>query len=33
MESDPLFAGIREKPAFAEIRAAGIACQNNFLAQ
>jgi tetratricopeptide (TPR) repeat protein len=33
MESDPLFAGIREKPAFAEIRAAGIACQNSFLAQ
>lgn len=33
MESDPMFTSLRAKPEFAEIRAAGIQCQNNFLSQ
>jgi len=32
MDLDRLFASVRAKPEFAEIRAAGIACQKNFLA-
>jgi serine/threonine protein kinase/DNA-binding winged helix-turn-helix (wHTH) protein/Flp pilus assembly protein TadD len=31
MDSDPMFANLRAKPEFVEIRAAGIQCQNNFL--
>lgn len=31
MDSDPLLAGLRGKPEFALIRAAGVACQQNFL--
>ena len=33
IESDPLFAGLRTTPEYADIRAAGLACQNSFLAQ
>jgi len=33
IESDPLFANLRATPEYAEIRAAGLACQNSFLAQ
>jgi len=33
IDFDPLFASVRSKPEFAEIRSAAIACQNNFLAQ
>jgi tetratricopeptide (TPR) repeat protein len=33
MESDPLFASLRSTAAYAEIRAAGRACQDRFLAQ
>jgi tetratricopeptide (TPR) repeat protein len=33
MESDPMFTNLRVKPEFADIRAAGIQCQNNFLSQ
>jgi len=33
MESDPMFKNLRARPEFAEIRAAGIQCQNNFLSQ
>ena len=33
MESDPMFTNLRGKPEFADIRAAGIQCQNNFLSQ
>ena len=33
IESDPLFANLRATPKYAEIRAAGVACQNAFLAQ
>jgi hypothetical protein len=32
MEKDPLLASIRGTPEFAEIRQAGIACQQRFLA-
>ena len=32
MDSDTLFAGLRGNPEFALIRAAGVACQQNFLA-
>ena len=32
MESDPFFASVRAMPEFAAIRAAGMACQQNFLA-
>jgi serine/threonine protein kinase/DNA-binding winged helix-turn-helix (wHTH) protein len=32
MDSDPLLAGLRHHPEFARIRAAGIACQQEFLA-
>jgi hypothetical protein len=32
MDSDPLLASVRTMPEFAAIRAAGIACQQNFLA-
>jgi hypothetical protein len=33
MDSDPSFASLREKREFAEVRSAGIACQNDFVAQ
>jgi hypothetical protein len=33
IDSDPLFANIRQKPEFAEIRSAAIQCQNKFLAE
>jgi serine/threonine protein kinase/Flp pilus assembly protein TadD len=33
MDSDPMFKSLRVKPEFAEIRAAGIQCRNNFLSQ
>jgi hypothetical protein len=33
MESDPLFANLRSTDGYAEIRAAGLACQDRFLAQ
>jgi DNA-binding winged helix-turn-helix (wHTH) protein/serine/threonine protein kinase len=33
MDLDPFFASVRRKPEFAEIRAAGIACQQRFLAE
>ena len=33
IESDPFFTTLRAKPEFAEIRAAAIECQNNFLTQ
>jgi DNA-binding winged helix-turn-helix (wHTH) protein/serine/threonine protein kinase len=33
MESDPLFANLRATPKYAEIRAAGVVCQNSFLTQ
>ena len=33
IESDPMFTGIRRKPAFREIRSAAMACQNDFLAE
>ncbi|HSE33507.1 MAG TPA: winged helix-turn-helix domain-containing protein [Pyrinomonadaceae bacterium] len=33
MDMDPFFATIRTQPEFAEIRNAGMQCQNNFLAQ
>jgi len=32
MDSDPFFASVRAMPDFAAIRAAGMACQQNFLA-
>ncbi len=32
MDSDPLLAGLRNNPEFALIRAAGVDCQQNFLA-
>jgi DNA-binding winged helix-turn-helix (wHTH) protein/TolB-like protein len=32
MEKDPLFDPIRQRPEFGELRRAGIACQQNFLA-
>jgi len=31
MDADPLLAGLRNNPEFARIRAAGVACQQNFL--
>jgi hypothetical protein len=33
MESDALFANLRETPEYDQIRAAGLDCQNRFLAQ
>jgi serine/threonine protein kinase/DNA-binding winged helix-turn-helix (wHTH) protein len=33
MDTDPMFASIRSVPEYAEIRSAGMACQNNFLAE
>jgi hypothetical protein len=33
MDSDPLFANIRPKPEFVEIRSAAINCQKKFLAE
>lgn len=33
IESDPLFTNLRTRSEFAEIRAAAIQCQNNFLSQ
>jgi hypothetical protein len=33
MDTDPMFASIRSLPEYAPIRSAGMACQNNFLAQ
>jgi serine/threonine protein kinase/DNA-binding winged helix-turn-helix (wHTH) protein/Flp pilus assembly protein TadD len=33
IDSDPLFTSLRTRPEFAEIRAAAIQCQNNFLSQ
>lgn len=33
MDTDPLFANLRAKPEFAELRSAGIACQQEFLAE
>jgi DNA-binding winged helix-turn-helix (wHTH) protein/TolB-like protein len=32
MDTDPLMANLRSKPEFAQLRSAGIACQNAFLA-
>jgi serine/threonine protein kinase/DNA-binding winged helix-turn-helix (wHTH) protein len=32
LDTDPLFANLRAQPEFAELRSAGIACQNSFLA-
>jgi hypothetical protein len=32
VDLDPMFASLREKSGFAEVRAAGIACQNKFRA-
>jgi hypothetical protein len=32
IDSDPLFASIRRKPEFAEIRSTAVACQDRFLA-
>ena len=31
MDSDPFFNGLRGTPEFANLRAAGIACQQKFL--
>lgn len=33
MESDPMFTNLRSKPEFAEIRAAGMQCQQNFVSK
>ena len=33
IDSDPLFARLRAKPEYADLRAAGLACQNRFLAE
>jgi DNA-binding winged helix-turn-helix (wHTH) protein/serine/threonine protein kinase len=33
MESDPLFANLRAKPEYGELRARGLACQERFLAE
>lgn len=33
MDSDPFFVSLRTRPEFAEIRNAGMQCQNSFLAQ
>jgi len=33
MDSDPFFASLRRKPEFADVRSAGMACQNTFLGQ
>jgi hypothetical protein len=33
MESDPMLTSLRAKPEFADIRAAGVQCQKNFLSQ
>jgi len=33
MDTDPMFASIRSLPEYAQIRSAGMACQNNFLAE
>jgi hypothetical protein len=32
MDTDPLMANLRSKPEFAQLRSAGIVCQNAFLA-
>ncbi len=33
IDSDPMFAGVRARPEFAQVRSAGMACQNQFLAE
>jgi serine/threonine protein kinase len=33
LDTDPLFAALRSKPEFTEVRSSAITCQNNFLAQ
>jgi DNA-binding winged helix-turn-helix (wHTH) protein/serine/threonine protein kinase len=33
MDTDPFFARLRGEPAYAELRAAGLECQNRFLAE
>ena len=33
IDSDPLFANLRARSEFKEIRAAGVGCQNSFLAE
>ena len=33
IDSDPLFASIRRKPEFGEVRSAAISCQKKFLAE
>jgi len=33
MVSDPSFAGLRNRPEFAEVRSSAIACQNDFLSE
>jgi hypothetical protein len=33
IDSDPLFARLRATPEYADLRAAGLACQNRFLAE
>jgi hypothetical protein len=32
METDPFFATLRATPQYADLRAAGLACHNGFLA-